>query len=207
MHPPEPIVRSGLSIAKQRLPVDLLLEGGRRVEGEVFVLPLLSERGGRETLLDLLQLPEPFLPCSTRRGMLLVQRQRIIWARVTEPRDAGISELTGAVDTPIALALAGGLAATAATLEGVLRRWPSPGGERLLDTLADPVPFLALQQDEGILLVAKSYIVSAEERPPARRDARPPAARGATKHKATKQRAAVPAAPRAGGGTRNKRQA
>jgi len=167
MSPPEMFARGGLSIAKQRLAVDLLLEGGRQLRGEVFVLPLLSERGGRETLLDLLQLPESFLPFSTAEGMLLVQRDRVIWARVADPREGGVSDLAGAVETPVTITLAGGLEPAQAVVEGLLRRWPPPGGERVLDTLASEESFLALLQGDSTLLVAKRYIVTAQERRPA----------------------------------------
>ncbi|MBK8481704.1 MAG: hypothetical protein IPL40_11075 [Proteobacteria bacterium] len=189
MYSPEVFVRGGLSIAKQRLPVDLLIEGGRRLEGEVFVLPRLSERGGRETLLDLFQLPDSFLPCSTAEGTLLVQRDRVVWARVTSAVDAGVSDLAGAVETPIRLTLAGGLSAAQAEVEGVLRRWPPPDGERVLDTLAGAEAFLPLLQGESTLLVAKRYILTAQEISPAQQAApRAGRRRGAAKPAAASPR-------------------
>lgn len=65
-------------IEKARYPVIVLLCGGERLSGDMFVQEHASTHGGPEWPLDILNDAEPFFPLETEDGeMLLVAKDRV----------------------------------------------------------------------------------------------------------------------------------
>jgi hypothetical protein len=154
-----------LTIAKQRVAVELTFDGGEVMTGDVFLLPLISGRGGRERLIEVLADGDPFMPLAVDEGITLVRRDRIAVARVDNPQDAEIVDEEEAEDLRVVVLCEGGPEGRSVRVEGTLRRWPPPpASERLSDELNTAHPFLALIDGDGkALLIAKRHIVTVRE--------------------------------------------
>lgn len=189
-----------LAIVKQRLPVELVLEGGTIVRGEVFLLPVAPYKGGRQRLIDLLLEDEPFLPVSTARGTVLLRRDRLVLVRVDDPWDADLATGDELDDAPVVLTLASAPSGSeGAQLTGSIRVGRSIEDRRLIDLLNEEHPFVALLQADGtVMLVAKRYLIQVEEgamAPPRRTTARTAARAPSRASKRQRTKKAAPQRP------------
>jgi hypothetical protein len=152
-------------VPKVPVSVALVLDGGEQLAGDLHVLPEAGRHQGRERVVDLLHVAEPFLPLTTSEGTVLLAKQRIVVLRTGDPLDAGwdLSELQGAPEVEAEVRLAGQPAGND-RLIGTLRLAMPEGQRRLLDYLNVPDPYLPVMLDDGPALVARRYIRSLRQR-------------------------------------------
>ncbi len=152
-------------VPKTAVRVDVLLDGGRLVSGEVHAASEPGTPLGRERVLDLLQADEHFLPITGAEGARLVNKNRIVAVRVAEPQDAGIDEVDEIdVHALIEVRLAR-VPEERSLLRGTVAIAMPPGRTRVLDYLNGVGPFLPLATGEGMLLVARRYVLEVSPAP------------------------------------------
>ncbi|RMG46744.1 MAG: hypothetical protein D6718_05015 [Acidobacteria bacterium] len=147
-----------LRIPKERVPVRVLLDGGERIAGDLFVSRSAARHLGRERVADLLRGGERFLPFRGESGPELLGRDRIVAVEVRSAGEAGIDPPdAGERECPVRVELAG-VPAARATYEGVLRVAMPAGRERPVDVLNTDDPWIGLVTSEGAVLVSKRYV-------------------------------------------------
>src|SRR6266702_4084026 len=133
---------TGFSMPRVAVPAILLLAGGGKREGEVYVMERVPQHVGPETPLDMLNRPEPFFPFRPKKGsdrILLVAKARTVTLSVPRPQGEDSVRLSAAKKATMEITLAdGSILSGWATLE--LPQHHS----RLLDYLnAVAAPFFA----------------------------------------------------------------
>lgn len=154
-------VTQELRVPKVRKPVELLLDGGASVRGEVYLLPS-ADRGGRpERVLDLLRSSERFLPLACDDGRRLVNKRRIVSVRVADWVDAGLEQAGGPEEgTSRVMIDLSSVTPDNARVSGRMRWTTRRDRRRLVDHLNDVEQWIAVEDPEGPLLVACRYIVN-----------------------------------------------
>ncbi len=150
-----------LKLEKVAVSVDLLFDGGERLRGETYLLPVVETVSRKERVIDLVRSPERFLPLATGGEMRLVNKTHIVLIRVTDPDDAGFDEPTEAFghDERVSLEL-GGVPETDRFMD-VKIAWNAPAHCcRLLDHLNDAGEWIAVEDGSGLGLVATRYVVA-----------------------------------------------
>lgn len=160
--PPEGIaVGRQLKLDKVRVPVELWLEGGLRLAGEFFLLPVVEPSGERQRVIELLLGDDSFIPLHTAGRVRLVNKDRIVMLRADDPEDLGI-EGGGATDCREEGAVVefAGLPRASSSIEGRLRWISPPDRARLLDHVNETEPWLAIERAGEPVLVATRYVVT-----------------------------------------------
>ena len=144
-------------IEKVRLPVEVTLANGHRLDGDVFVQAFARFRAGPEEPHDLLNDDDPFLPLVRGEGgLFLVQKSQI--AVVSSPLPATDDAAdTGVVGMKVEFTLLDGSAHSGSIFPELRVDRP-----RLVDFLNDtPLRFLALFAADRQHLVNRAHIAYA----------------------------------------------
>lgn len=150
-------------IPKLAIPVELLMEGGHTLRGHLHLLAEAATHTGRERLADLLEGRDAFLPLTGVDGARLVAVNRIVLARFSDPADAGWEEVdTADPEVRITLSLVG-VAPDRQHLAGTILIAMPPGRTRLLDYLNAVGPFFPMRDDDGVMLVARRYVLEVRQ--------------------------------------------
>lgn len=142
---------SGFHIQKRPVEVEVWTTHGD-VTGVVHLSPFAKSHSGAETVLDLMNGPEAFLPViSGRRVDLFAKRciQALGWREAVEPAPGILF-----VEHRVLVQLG-----ARAPFEVLLREERPPGKERVSDVLNDAAPFMVTVREGGSLLIAKRHLV------------------------------------------------
>ena len=142
------------------IPATLLLAGGGKREGDVYVMERVPQHAGAETPLDMLNRPDAFFPFRSHKGdegVLLVAKARTVSLTVPRADALDTVRLSAAKQVSLELTLADGSKLSGwATLE--LPEYHS----RLLDYLnASAEPFFALMTADAMHLVNRAHVLFA----------------------------------------------
>jgi hypothetical protein len=140
------------------MPATVLLAGGGKRDGEIYVMERVPQHAGHETPLDMLNRPEAFFPFRAKeeqQGVLLVAKARTVSLTVRRPDDEDSARLSAAKQASLEITLADGSKLSGwATLE--LPRYHS----RLLDYLnASAEPFFAITTPDAVHLVNRAHVL------------------------------------------------
>jgi hypothetical protein len=140
-------------VAKLRIPVKVLVSN-RVQESNVFLTPVAASHDGAETLSDLLNGRDPYLPIEHKGEMACIPRDAIEVAWIS-PAVSKVSEveLPPATEQMVRITLRSGR-----TLRGLVRYSRHPDSSRLVDYLNGSPPFVALDQGEQLALVNRAHI-------------------------------------------------
>ena len=139
-------------IPRRAIPVRLLLDDGRRLEGELYIS--LGEGSDYEGVLHRLNDPtEDFVPLAVGDDRFLLQKAGIVTAEMVEAVE--IPEEPGVRAVRARLSLMGGTA-----LLGQLRVEMPPERARVLDYLNAAPRFVPVWGPSGVTLVQRRAIVS-----------------------------------------------
>ena len=153
-----------LRIPKSRLEVELTLagQGVRRVM--LFLSDFAPGHEGGERLSDLLNEPPDFLPAREleKDGVLFVQREQIIVARVTgEPETEDAERYTLPTEHDVILYLADGK-----SVRGLVTYVLPPDRSRLVDFLNGAPLFIRVLESGRRAYVNRRYVVSVDSLTP-----------------------------------------
>jgi hypothetical protein len=165
--PPEGIAEDRqLKLDKVRVPVELWLEGGVRLTGELFLLPVIEPSSERQRVIELLLADDRFVPLHSGGRVRLVNKERIVMLRAEDPADLGI-EVGGVTDCREegAVVELAGLPRASSSIMGRLRWISPPDRARLLDHVNEAGPWLAIERDGDPALVATRYVVTLDLAP------------------------------------------
>jgi hypothetical protein len=135
---------SDLKVPKRRVEVELVLAGGEKKHGVVFLSPHAHSHGGPERLSDALNGADSFLPLLEDGTMTFVRRDGIALARVAADVESG-EDAALPTEFEVRVTLEGGL-----ELAGRISFVLPEGHARLQDYLNAQEPFLALLEDERV---------------------------------------------------------
>jgi hypothetical protein len=139
-------------IPRKAVPVRLLLDDGRRLEGELFVS--LGEGSDFEGVLHRLNDPsEEFVPLAVGDDRFLLQKAGVVTAELVDPME--LPDEPGVHVVRARLSLMGGTA-----LLGQLRVEMPPERARVLDYLNAAPRFVPVWGPSGVTLVQRRAIVS-----------------------------------------------
>ncbi len=97
-----------LRIEKARLPVSLLMSGGERLTGDMFVQAYSQYHAGREEIPDVLNGEEPFFPLARAGDTLLVAKDQVREVEVTWEPDTAVLRAVGTKPELVELTLTDG---------------------------------------------------------------------------------------------------
>ena len=142
------------------VPAILLLAGGGKREGEVYVMERVPQHAGPETPLDMLNRAEAFYPFRSKKdgeGVLLVAKARTVTLRVPRPQEEDSARLSAAKQATLEITLADG-----STLNGWATLELPQHHSRLLDYLnASADPFFAITTSAEVHLVNRTHVLYA----------------------------------------------
>jgi hypothetical protein len=148
----------GFTIPRVAVPANLLLAGGGKRDGEVYVMERVPQHAGHETPLDMLNRPEgffPFRPTHDRAGVLLVAKARTVTLTVSRSEPEDVARLTAAKQASLEVTLADG-----STLSGWATLELPAHHSRLLDYLnATNEAFFCLTTSNEIHLVNRAHVL------------------------------------------------
>lgn len=149
---------TGFSMPRVAIPATLLLAGGGKKDGEVYLMERVAQHAGVETPLDMLNRPDAFFPFRAKddtSGVLLVAKARTVTLTVPRPDDEDSARLSAAKQASLEVTLADGSKLSGwATLE--LPQYHS----RLLDYLnASAEPFFAITTADAMHLVNRAHVL------------------------------------------------
>jgi len=148
------------SMPRVAVPAILLLAGGGKREGEVYVMERVGQHAGPETPLDMLNRADPFFPFRSKKdgeGVLLVAKARTVTLTVPRPQEEDSARLSAAKKATLEITLADG---------SILNGWATlelpQHHSRLLDYLnAAAEPFFALTTSAEVHLVNRAHVLYA----------------------------------------------
>jgi len=142
------------------VPAILLLAGGGKREGEVYVMDRVGQHAGPETPLDMLNRAEAFYPFRSKKdgeGVLLVAKARTVTLTVPRPQEEDSARLSAAKKATLEITLADG-----STLNGWATLELPQHHSRLLDYLnASTEPFFAIATSAEVHLVNRAHVLYA----------------------------------------------
>ncbi|MDH3285060.1 MAG: hypothetical protein OEQ13_09990 [Acidobacteriota bacterium] len=150
-----------LKLDKVTVPVDVLLDGGDRLTGEIYLLPVVETECRKECVIDLVRSPEPFLPLGTKGELRMINKGHIVLLHVPNPSEAGLDDATELFhhEERVSLELAG-VPESDRWIE-VAVKWSAPADRsRLLDHLNDVGDWIAVEDESGLALIATHSIVT-----------------------------------------------
>jgi len=149
------------SMPRVAVPAILLLAGGGKREGEIYVMERVPQHAGPETPLDMLNRPQAFFPFRTKKdgeGVLLVAKARTVTLTVPRHQAEDSVRLSAAKKATLEITLADG-----STLSGWATLELPQHHARVLDYLnAVAEPFFAIETSDGLLhLVNRAHVLYA----------------------------------------------
>jgi len=148
------------SMPRVAVPAILLLAGGGKREGEVYVMDRVGQHAGPETPLDMLNRAEAFYPFRSKKdgeGVLLVAKARTVTLTVPRPQEEDSARLSAAKKATLEITLADG-----STLNGWATLELPQHHSRLLDYLnASTEPFFAIATSAEVHLVNRAHVLYA----------------------------------------------
>jgi len=142
------------------IPATLLLAGGGKREGDVYVSERVPQHAGPETPLDMLNRPDAFFPFRSHKdgeGVLLVAKARTVLLTVARADALDSARLSAAKQASLEFTLADG-----STLSGWATLELPEYHSRLLDYLnASAEPFFALTTADAVQLVNRAHVLFA----------------------------------------------
>jgi hypothetical protein len=147
-----------LRVPKRRLPVEVVLPGGATPRGGRLLDGWAPGHGGPETVSDLLNGRDEFIPAFDEEAaaMAFLHRQAVAVARLpagSEPDPAG--EVTIPTEHEVEVALADG-----SRLRGFVSFVLPPERGRLVDFLNEKDRFFRLAEPGGVALVSRAHVAS-----------------------------------------------
>jgi hypothetical protein len=164
--PPRDIGNDRYRVPKVPAEVELVLEGGQRVHGYVHLLP--NTTSGPERVIDVLLHSDAFLPLTSARESILIQKRRIVLVRLVQPTDDGLSSSATTAFPVLTIEVQlSAMPPKDAKLVGRTTLDMPPDQMRLLDFLNNSGPFFPMVTPDGQVLVARDYaqVVRSIERP------------------------------------------
>jgi hypothetical protein len=148
-----------LRMKKVKVPVRLLMEGGDRLDGALWLVPIVEPASERERVVDLLEAVEPFLPVTSGDVVRLVNKARIVMLDVSSAVDAGLEdEPTSEFSTEQAVIELCGVPREASRVDGLLAWASPPERSRLLDHVNSAGEWMVVERPAGLSLVATRYV-------------------------------------------------
>jgi len=148
------------SMPRVAIPATLLLAGGGKREGDVYVSERVPQHAGPETPLDMLNRPDACFPFRSHKdgeGVLLVAKARTVLLTVARADALDSARLSAAKQASLELTLADG-----STLSGWATLELPEYHSRLLDYLnASAEPFFALTTADAVQLVNRAHVLFA----------------------------------------------
>lgn len=142
------------------IPASLLLAGGGKLDGEIYVMERVPQHAGPETPLDMLNRPEgffPFRPKDDGKGILLVAKARAVILSVPRPEQEDTVRLSAAKQASLEVKLADG-----STVSGWATLELPQHHSRLLDYLnASNEAFFAIATADELHLVNRAHVLFA----------------------------------------------
>ena len=140
-------------VTKLRVPVKVLVSN-REQESDVFLTPVAASHEGGETLSDLLNGPDSYLPLEWKGEMTCIPREAIEVAWIA-PAAGYVSEVDVSPPTEqsVRITLRSGR-----RLTGSMRYSRHPDSSRLVDYLNGSPQFIAVHQGEMLALVNRAHI-------------------------------------------------
>ncbi len=145
---------TALRVEKRPVAVELLLHGGGRLAGTVFLSAFAPARSGPQTVADLWAEPGPFVPFETGTGQFVLVGKGAVAAICHATPASEPEELL--VRVPVRLVLAGDHR-VAGDLLG-----EAGTGPRVSDLLNAASPWLRLEVEGRRCWAAKGHVVTAE---------------------------------------------
>jgi hypothetical protein len=140
------------------IPATLLLAGGGKREGDVYLMERVPQHAGFETPLDMLNRPDAFFPFRSHKdgeGVLLVAKSRTVSLTVPRPDDEDTARLSVAKQASLDITLADG-----STLSGWATLELPAHHSRLLDYLnAAAEPFFSIITTNALHLVNRAHVL------------------------------------------------
>ena len=144
-------------IPKEKMTVLLRVPPDPPDEKTVFLSPFADNHQGRETLSDLLERPDRFLPVLEKDSyLLLVQKSAIPWIEVLKPEQAEWYYYEMRQGTPKAKILVE--FTTGETMEGHIHALTPEGDRRVSDVINLSQGFLHLETREGLYIINLSKV-------------------------------------------------
>lgn len=142
-------------IEKLRCPVTVVLQGGERIAGDLFVSAAVPYRIGPEDAVDVFNAAEEFVPLAHASGeILILAKSRVAEVETGPPSEHEEMRIAGAKPSAIEVTLAGMPPRTGSMLLAVRHERP-----RLLDYLNSLTDrFLVLHDADGVRLLNRALI-------------------------------------------------
>lgn len=150
---------SGFSIPRVSVPASLLLTGGDRRPGEIYVMERVPQHTGPETPLEMLNRAEgffPFRPAGDGTVLLVTKAHTIILSVAADAAAQDPARLSAAKLVAVELTLVDG-----STLRGFATAELPEHHSRLLDYLNDSSPFFAVSAGEEFHFVNRAHVLYA----------------------------------------------
>jgi hypothetical protein len=146
-------------IPKEKKTVLLKVPPGVPEERILFLSPFADSHQGRETLSDLLQKKETFLPVLEKNNsLLLVRKESILWIEILEPEETEwyyLEMRNGAPKSKILIEFS-----TGDSMEGYIYALTPEGDRRVSDIVNLTIGFLHIETREGLYLINLSKVNS-----------------------------------------------
>lgn len=147
-----------LRVPKQRVPVEVVLPGGATRRVALFLSGSAPGHGGPETVSDLLEGGDEFIPAFDEEAgaMAFLHRRSVAVARLPAGDEPDPSaEITLPTEHEVEVALADG-----SRLRGFVSYVLPPERARLVDFLNQKDRFFRLAEPGGVALIARAHVAS-----------------------------------------------
>ncbi len=143
-------------IPRREVPVRVLLDDGRTLDGTLFTAETGAAGHPEDVLTHLNETGEDFVPLLCGADSFLLNKAGIIWVQLTGSAAAEIEDQAGSGQTiPVRLSLAGG-----GGLVGTLVVVMPLERSRVVDYLNASGRFLPLFGESGVTLVQRRFVVT-----------------------------------------------
>lgn len=143
-------------IPRREVPVRLLLDDGRTLEGTAFTLESGPNGGPQDVLALLNDADDEFLPFACDRDWFLLNKAGIIWAQLAgAAAQESAAKVLSAHHVLARFSLAGGL-----NVVGTLAIVMPPERSRVLDYMNAAGRFVPLFGEDSVTLVQRRFVVS-----------------------------------------------
>jgi hypothetical protein len=151
---------SDYKVEKDRFSVKLFFSDGTVEEGNIYLSLLAAHHEGRESVRDVLNYPDPFLPVNFLGGTTrLVNKENL--SMVSYPTEDERGEPVDLASTQCEVVLR---LINSVRVEGRFIFLLPPHSSRVKDYLNQAEPFVELRKEQEIYLVNRRHIVFVEEK-------------------------------------------
>ena len=156
----EPAPADDPKVAKQTRPVRIRLSTKRELNGTVFLGLYEASHAGPQTVGDLLNSEEAFIPLKTAKGVRLINTEQIVLART--PAEGEVDELmTMGIRCPVTIALA-----DATSLRGNIYITMPEGHRRPKDFFNHAPKFFPFFKDDQLVYINRRLVASIQDDTP-----------------------------------------